>query len=74
MKLNRQLLSLVLSLLICQSAFAWQPPAGATTGVIPAPTSAFTHTNKKDPDLLDTPFFPKKSWFKRHFAEPMPSV
>lgn len=75
MKSNRQLLSLVLTLLICQSAFAWQPPAaGGTIGVIPAPPSAFTHTHKKDPDLLDAPFFPKQSWFKRHFAEPMPSV
>jgi outer membrane protein TolC len=74
MKSQRQLLSLALALLVCQSSFAWQAPAGATIGVIPAPASAFTHTNKKDPDLLDAPFFPKQSWFKRHFAEPMPSV
>jgi len=74
MKSNRQLLSLVLSLLICQSAFAWQQPAGAIIGVIPAPVGVFEHTNKKDPDVLDAPFFPRKNWFKRHFSEPMPSV
>jgi len=74
MKSNRQLFSLALALLVAQSSFAWQAPAGAPIGVISAPESAFTHTNKKDPDLLDAPFFPKRNWFKRHFAEPMPSV
>jgi outer membrane protein len=74
MKSHRQLLSLALALLISQSSFAWQAPAGVAVGSIPAPASAFTHSNKKDPDLLDAPFFPKQSWFKRHFAEPMPSV
>jgi outer membrane protein TolC len=71
---NRQLLSAALALLVCQSSFGWQAPAGTTIGVIPAPESAFSHTNKKDPDLLDAPFFPRQNWFKRHFAEPMPSV
>ncbi len=71
---NRQLLSLALALLVCQSSFAWQAPAGAAIGVIPAPERAFTSTSKKDPDLLDAPFFPKQNWFKRHFAEPMPKV
>jgi outer membrane protein len=74
MKSQRQLLSLALALLVCQSTFAWQAPAGASIGVIPTQERAFTHTNKKDPDLLDAPFFPKQNWFKRHFAEPMPSV
>lgn len=74
MKSQRQLLSLALSLFVCQSSFAWQAPAGAPVGVIPAEVSAFTHTNKKDPDLLDAPYFPKQNWFKRHFAEPMPKV
>jgi outer membrane protein TolC len=76
MKSHRQLLSMALSLFVCQSSFAWQAPApaGAPVGVIPAQERAFTHTNKKDLDLLDSPFFPKQSWFKRHFAEPMPKV
>jgi outer membrane protein TolC len=67
---------MALSLFVCQSSFAWQAPApaGAPVGVIPAQERAFTHTNKKDLDLLDSPFFPKQSWFKRHFAEPMPKV
>jgi outer membrane protein len=71
---NRQLLSLALALAVCQSSFAWQAPAGTPIGTIPAPERAFDGTNKKDPDLLVTPFFPKQSWFKRHFAEPMPKV
>jgi len=74
MKSNRQLLALVLSLLVCQSAFGWQAPAGSGTGTVPAPVSAFTHSDKKDPDLLDAPYFPKKAWFKRHLSEPMPTV
>jgi hypothetical protein len=70
MKSHRQLLSMALSLFVCQSSFAWQAPApaGAPVGVIPAQERAFTHTNKKDLDLLDSPFFPKQSWFKRHAA------
>lgn len=71
---QRQLLSLALTLLVCQSSFAWQAPAGAPLGVISAPERAFAGTNKKDPDLLEAPFFPKQNWFKRHFAEPMPKV
>jgi outer membrane protein TolC len=71
---NRQLLSLALALAVCQSSFAWQAPAGTPIGTIPAPERAFDGINKKDPDLLVTPFFPKQSWFKRHFAEPMPKV
>ncbi len=71
---NRQLLSLALALAVCQSSFAWQAPAGTPIGVIPAPERAFSGTNKKDADLLETPFFPKQTWFKRHFAEPMPKV
>lgn len=71
---NRQLLSLALALAVCQSSFAWQAPAGTPIGTIPAPERAFSGTHKKDPDLLVSPFFPKQSWFKRHFAEPMPNV
>jgi outer membrane protein TolC len=74
MKSLRQLLSLALAVLVSHSTFAWQAPAGATIGVIPVPERAFTHTNKKDPDLLDAPYFPRQNWFKRHFAEPMPKV
>ncbi len=74
MKSHRQLLALALALLVCQSSFAWQPPADASIGVIPAPERAFRHTNHNDPEILDAPFFPKQNWFKRHFAEPMPSV
>jgi len=74
MKSHRQLLSLALALLVCQSSFAWQASAGAVIGAIPAPERAFTSTNEKDPDLLDAPFFPRRTWFKRHFSEPMPSV
>ncbi|MSV31244.1 MAG: TolC family protein, partial [Bryobacterales bacterium] len=73
MKSHRHLLALALALLVCQSSFAWQSPAAAI-GVIPAPQRAFAHTNTNDPELLDAPFFPKQNWFKRHFAEPMPSV
>lgn len=74
MKSHRQLLSMALSLFVCQSSFAWQAPASGPIGVIPAPESAFRHTSKKDPDLLEAPFFPRRNWFKRHLAEPMPSV
>ena len=74
MKSHRHLLALALALLVCQSSFAWQSPAADAIGVIPAPQRAFAHTNTNDPELLDAPFFPKQNWFKRHFAEPMPSV
>ena len=74
MKSHRHLLALALALLVCQPSFAWQTPAGTAIGVIPAPQRAFAHTNTKDPELLDAPFFPKQNWFKRHLAEPMPSV
>ena len=74
MKSQRQLLSLALALLVCQSSFAWQAPAGAVIGAIPSPERAFTSTDKKDADLLDAPFFPRQTWFKRHFSERSPSV
>ena len=74
MKSQRQLLSLALALLVCQSSFAWQAPAGAAIAAIPAPERAFTSTDKNDADLLDAPFFPRQTWFKRHFSERSPSV
>ncbi|MFN0103287.1 MAG: TolC family protein [Bryobacteraceae bacterium] len=73
MKSQRQLLALALALLVCQTSFAWQAPAAI--GVIPAPERAFVSTGAhKDPDLLDAPYFPRQTWFKRHFAEPRPKV
>ena len=74
MKSQRQPLSLALALLVCQSSFAWQAPAGAAIAAIPAPERAFTSTDKNDADLLDAPFFPRQTWFKRHFSERSPSV
>jgi outer membrane protein TolC len=60
------------ALFVCFSTYA-QTPGANVLGVVPAPERAF-RASKKDPDVLDAPLFPKQSWFKRHFAEPLPRV
>jgi outer membrane protein len=69
MNWKSRLLSFATATVVTTSSFAQQPvaPLGSTT----APDPVFSYT-KKDKDLLETPLFGQKAYFKRHFGHETP--
>jgi len=64
-----RLLSFATATVVTTSSFAQQ--AGTPVGSTIAPDPVFNYT-KKDTDLLETPFFGQKAYFKRHFGTEKP--
>ncbi|MBM3785098.1 MAG: TolC family protein [Acidobacteria bacterium] len=73
MLLPRQIIALAAALVLTHSTYAQAPGTPAILGTVEAPQRAFASASK-DPDILESPSFPKQNWFKRHFAEPLPRV